>query len=185
MSDLDKKIASYYNSRKLSPEQLKGIVEPSQQKVGGVNWYRPLAYAASILLLITTVYLFYFLPNQQNSILEQFAEEVAYNHKKQKPPKFMTSDVAELNQILDKLDFNFELGNRILSQYKLIGGKYCSVDNRIAVQLRLEDKDGNWSTCYIFKKKEDFSFDKSIINDKTEVELWDKDDLIYAIASFR
>jgi len=184
MSDLDKKITSYYNSKKLSPEQLKGIVDPPQQKVERTNWYRPMAYAASVLLLIGIAYLFYFLPNNhQNDVLEKFAKEVAYNHKKQKPPEYKTSDVAELNQVLDKLNFDFELGNRILDQYKLLGGRYCSVDDRIAVQLRLEDHEGNWSTCYIFKKEEDFSFDRSIQKGKTTVELWDKDDLIYVIAS--
>lgn len=184
MSDLDKKIASYYNSKKLSTEQLKGIVDPPQQKSGRVRWYRPLAYAASLLLLIGTAYLFYFMPNNsQNLILEQFAEEVAYNHKKQSPPKFITADVGELNQELDKLNFNFELGNRILDNYTLIGGRYCSVDNRIAAQLSLKDKKGNPSTCYIFKKEEDFSFDRSIIKGKTTVDLWDKDDLIFVIAS--
>lgn len=184
MSDLDKNITSYYNSKKLSPEQLKGIVDPPKQKAGTIKSYRPLAFAASILLLIGTAYLFYFLPNnQQNNLLEKFAEEVAYNHKKQSPPKFMTADISELNQKLDKLNFNFELGNRILDKYTLLGGRYCSVDKRIAAQLRLEDDKGNWSSCYIFKKTEDFSFDRSFKSGKTEIEIWDQNGLIYVIAS--
>ena len=63
----------------------------------------------------------------------------------------------------------------------LVGGRYCSVDNRIAAQLKLEDCDGGFITCFLFKKKESFSFDETITKKHVEVELWDEDPLIVAV----
>ncbi len=186
MDDLDKRIKRVYLSKTLSEEQLEKIINQSQQKTKksfSVS-KKIIKYAAIALILTSTVYGLYFLPLQkENRILNEFATEIVFNHQKTLPVEFETNNIQHLSKKLNKLNFKISLPSRITDSLELKGGRYCSVDNRIAAQLKLKNEQGKLLTCYIFKKEEHFSFDKKISKENVWVQIWSSDGLIYALAS--
>ncbi|MBL4707698.1 MAG: hypothetical protein JKY48_04580 [Flavobacteriales bacterium] len=176
-------IKNNYNAQILSTEQLKRILDSS-----GVRHKRKfsfptqLKYAAIIILFLGSVFSIY-LSQRAYIIVHDFATEVAYNHEKKLPPEIQTNSVNQLNQELNKLNFKIVLPERITGTMTLIGGRYCSVDNRIAAQLKLENQNSEIVTCYVFRKEETFDFDQEIVNKNVKVTIWNSDHLIYAIAS--
>ena len=64
----------------------------------------------------------------------------------------------------------------------LVGEKYCSVDNRIAAQLKFINKTGQEETCYVFRNQEKFSFDEDIEKQGVVVTLWNTQKLVFALA---
>lgn len=186
MDDLDKKIKQAYRSKKLSEKQLSGIINQQAvaTKKSPLISKSLLKYAALFLVVLSTAFaLYYFLSPQENKILNQYAEEIAYNHKKGLPVEIETGNVAELNLELTKLNFELYLPPRITNAYELKGGRYCSVDNRIAAQLKLINQQDKVFTCYVFKKEESFNFDKEFSKKGVQVSLWNSSGLVYALAS--
>jgi len=185
MINLERKIKHAYNSKKLSSNQMESIQNASPVRYKKRDQIFSLfKYAALFLLILSGIYSIYLLPSQQqNKILNQFATEIAFNHNKNLPPEIKTNSISEINEKLNRLNFKIILPKKVTSHYKLIGGKYCSVKNRIAAQLKLESTDLKVVTCYIFKKEESFDFNTLINENNTQVLLWNSNDLIYAIAS--
>ena len=64
----------------------------------------------------------------------------------------------------------------------LVGARYCSVDNRIAAQLKFINKTGQEETCYVFRNQEKFSFDEDIEKQGGVVTLWNTQKLVFALA---
>lgn len=183
MEDLERKIKDCYYSKALSSKQLEAIVNTAGEKKKTRSFPPLLKYAAVLLVIIGSAYVFYFAPLQrQTHVLEGFAAEIAYNHTKKLPPAIKTNEVEKLNLELNELNFQIVLPDRITSSFTLLGGRYCSVNNRIAAQLKLKTKTQEIVTCYIFKKEERFNFDETIRQGNVKVEIWESDDLIYAIA---
>jgi hypothetical protein len=136
------------------------------------------------MIFIGILYSLFLLPKQQqNTIINRFANEIAFNHQKKLPSEIKTNSILELNKMMDKLDFEIVLPQKISTNLVLKGGRYCSVDNRVAAQLKLENKQGKRITCYVFKKNENFEFDKKILKDNIEVTFWNDDVLIFALAT--
>ncbi|WP_298514449.1 hypothetical protein [uncultured Kordia sp.] len=185
MEDLERKIKELYGTQSLSSEQLQRITSEKGKKTL-LKSLIVRKYAAVFLFMVmvsSSLYcLYFFSSNSQDNILHGFASEIAYNHQKKTPPKIKTNSVAELNAQLPDLNFKISLPARITDKFQLKGGHYCSVDNRIAAQLRFENEAKEKITCYVFKKEEDFNFDTAIAEKNTKVTLWDAGDLIYAIA---
>ena len=183
MEDLELIIKKNYDSNVLSSEQIKSITtQPRQSSKKTKSIYQRWVYAAAFILLLGCSYLL-FLKQQPEQIINDFASEVAYNHKKGSSSDIETNNIHELDKKLTRLDFQLVLPERITHSFKLLGGKHCSVDNRVAAQLKFESADSQIITCYVFKKTEAFHFDKEIIKDDVKVAIWDSEELIYALAS--
>ena len=180
----DKIIKAYYHSKRLSNDQIEQILNSTaKDKKSGGSVHIFMKYAAAFILLLGISYTVFYLPIQkQNVILEGFATEIAFNHTKNLPPEFLTANLTELKENLDQLDFDLRFPDKYFTDKQVIGARYCSVDNRIAAQLKLLGPEGKPETCYIFKKQEKFDFDREIDRGKTHVMLWHSDDLIFAIA---
>jgi hypothetical protein len=185
MKELERHIKKHYNSESLSKDQLNLIVNQSSSKRSLLRRLPNLVkYAAILVMVIGVVYSLFLLPkHKQTSIVTAFAEEIAFNHQKQLPPDLKTSNLFELNSKMSKLDFDLFLPKNITTNYKLQGGRYCSVGNRIAAQLKLKDSAGKMVTCYVFKKLENFNFEHQIISNSILVDIWDNGILIFAIAT--
>lgn len=185
MKEIEKQIKEFYSSESLSIEQLEAIESGSNKRnKRQVVIPNILKYAAVFIVFIGILYALFLLPKQrQNNIINEFAEEIAFNHLKKLPAEIKTDNVLMLNKKMDKLDFEIVLPQKISTNLVLKGGRYCSVDNRIAAQLKLENKQGNKVTCYVFKKNENFEFDNKIVKDDVEVTFWDDETLIFALAT--
>ncbi len=185
MEEIEKQVKEFYNSESLSIEQLEAIESSSNKKnKRQIVTSNILKYAAVFMVFIGILYALFLLPKQrQNSIINGFAEEIAFNHQKKLPAEIKTNNILELNEKMDKLDFEIVLPQKISTNLVLKGGRYCSVDNRIAAQLKLENKQGKKVTCYVFKKNENFEFDNKIVKDDVEVTFWNNEALIFALAT--
>ena len=75
---------------------------------------------------------------------KELIEEVAYNHNKNLNPEIVSSSVKEIRQYLTKLDFALVLSEALpTNEWELLGGRYCSIKNRLAAQLRLRNRKNN------------------------------------------
>ncbi len=184
MKKIEQQIKGFYNSKSLSDEQLELIKSQTHKKNNRLISIRKIMkYAAVILFFIITTFIYVQNKNNQNFILQEFANEIAFNHQKQLPSEIKTNNILELKNKMSKLNFDLYLPQKITSNLQLKGGRYCSVDNRIAAQLKFENKQGEIVTCYIFKKEEKFDINQKIEKNKNiEVDIWDDGTLIFALA---
>ncbi len=187
MSNIDSKIKSYYLSRKLTDEQLdiiKNTKIKSDRSHRSSNLSEILKYAAIFVLLVGTIYSIFLFPMyQKNALLNDYATEIAYNHRKNLPIEIISSDIEQIGAKMEKLNFTLEFPDSLQENYNLVGSRYCSVDNRIAAQLKLLGQNEQVATLFIFKKNKDLEFEiKTIVKNDVKVMLWESDDLIFALA---
>lgn len=181
MKSLDEKIKKYYTDKRLSEAQLKRITQSGKFKNSRKQSLLKYSAAASIVMLLC--YVFFVHPIvTENKIVRSYAKEIRYNHSKQSPMKIMTDDAEFLTSSLPKLNFNVSYGKRLETFGKLVGGKYCHVDDQIAAQLRIIDKADNPLTCYQFKQRHKINFDKIINIEGVDVHLWNQDSIVFAVA---
>lgn len=182
MEEIDNIIKEHYAGKSLSTQQLGQIVNALKP-----GWQTKQLFkyaAAALLLLCLTAALLMNRTISQHHLLKKYAEEVAFNHLKDLKSDIITADVAELNQKMSKLNFDIHLPEAVLNNYNLLGGRYCSLDKRIAAQLKLENKEvGDVATLYILNKKEDKDLDKSFLVDATNVQIWDEQSVLFVLAS--
>jgi len=108
-----------------------------------------LAVAASLLLILFGGGLFLLQPNPNADPSWLVAKEIAVNHNKHLAIEYPTGDYHALNRLMDKLDFSSVISKRLPSgQYRLLGGRYCSIQGQLALQLKLRDRAGNLYTLY-------------------------------------
>jgi len=183
MKKIEQQIKEFYNSNSLSHEQLELIKNQTHKKNNRLLSIRKvMRYVALIIFIFGTAFIYDHFKDSQSLILKDFAKEVSFNHQKQLPPEFKTNSILELNRKMIKLNFDLNLPQKITSNLQLKGGRYCSMDNRIAAQLKFENKQGKIVTCYVFKKEEKFDINKKIVDKNIEVHIWDNGTLIFALA---
>ena len=74
-----------------------------------------------------------------NPMIARIADEVVLNHLNLKPMEVETGDIIELRAYFNQLDFHLmETALVASADSKLIGGRYCSIQEGIAVQLRMQ-----------------------------------------------
>lgn len=120
---------------------------------GGVGqrvWMAVLASAALVALLVVP----WMRSSWQSQVsteqlASRVAEEIAMNHSKGLDVEYATGDLAELRRHMHKLDFALVDSQRLREQgLTLVGGRYCSIQGRLAAQLSLQTADGDAVTLY-------------------------------------
>lgn len=184
MKRIDEKIRAYYKGKSLTEDQIKRIVDGKQKANQKKSKRRFLKYAAGFLLLITSFFVYQNLFTSKERLLQKYGKEVAYNHSKKAESKIHSSNVKDLNEKMDKLDFEIHMPESVLKKYVLLGGKYCSVDKRLAAQLKLEEK-GNKSiaTLYVLKQLKNEDFNDQILIDSTNIQIWNEQSNLFVLAS--
>ncbi|PHS24327.1 MAG: hypothetical protein COA83_08040 [Methylophaga sp.] len=82
-------------------------------------------------------------------IQQRIALEVTANHLKIKNLDIETSSMNEVRNFFEGLDFPPYLSTRISARnLKLLGGRYCTLQGVIALQLRLQSPSGDIVTYY-------------------------------------
>ncbi len=75
--------------------------------------------------------------------------EVALNHSKQLAIEFPATDYDGLRSAMGKLDFVLvRPSDPAVAKLRVVGARYCSIQGRIAAQIRLEDERGRPHTLY-------------------------------------
>ncbi len=160
---LDEHLRRYYTNKKPSPQCLDRLVALAESTQTGepVSSQTPpatktrhatpvyLAIAVSLLLVLLGSGIFLLQKNDNTDPSWLVAKEIAVNHNKHLAIEFPTGDYHELNRLMDKLDFSGVISKRLApGEYRLLGGRYCSIQGQLALQLKLQDRAGNLYTLY-------------------------------------
>jgi len=87
--------------------------------------------------------------SSESNLFQRVAQEVALNHAKKFRSGFSVLDYAALGTAMDELDFELKLPLKLeRSVYKIQGERYCSIQGKIADQIKLLDEEGAISTLY-------------------------------------
>jgi len=180
-------IKEIYAELKLSPEQLRSLDSLRQNRAGkqGVHFFLKIsavAMAASVLIL--SLYLF----QGSESLTGKIVGEVAYNHNKNVQMEIKTASIDEVQNFLSKIDFTLIHSERLpLEQWQLLGGRYCSIQGRLAVQMKIRNKaDGKLKTLYQVPYPKELSHIKFVPMETyasgVKVRLWRERGLLLGLA---
>jgi|GEM_PF-4002369 len=182
MDELDKRIKSYYDGKSLSSDQIQQLTGGSK-KLSSLKMSRIMAYAASFLLLFTATFYFTNKASEKNRIQTSYAAEVVFNHKKDLQSDIQSSDVSVLNQEMEKLNFDLYLPKNVQGDYHLLGGRYCSIDDRMAAQLKLAHKEtAEVATLYVLAKEKKEKYSTELEVDDTSVTMWNDKSNLFVLA---
>ena len=180
MNPIDTQIKEYYQKQTLPEENLQAMQPPEDTpQPSQWPWLLPLAAAAVALMAI-----FFWKPS---SLPQAMAAEIAKNHTAQLPMDISSSDYQEVAAKLDRIKFSLTPPSGEFSrQFTLIGGRYCSIQNELAAQLRVqENATGKMHTLYITPLTDDFSTLKETTQaiKGVKVRLWKEGDRFFGLAS--
>ena len=118
-------------------------------QVAGSNSYRYAFQITAGLLLMLSLALTLKWFNQP-SLSQQIMDEIAYNHQQRMPIEVASASLAEVRNYLNKLNFPLIASNTLAKpNWQLLGGRYCSINGKIAAQLKLKNlSDNNVYTLY-------------------------------------
>tara|TARA_R110002072_G_scaffold1989_2_gene16359 strand:+ start:77589 stop:78158 length:570 start_codon:yes stop_codon:yes gene_type:complete len=171
----------HYESKNLSEDQLENLMNIQKEEVTDVAKNRKQYRLAYLLSAVATILIIFGL-NFNNFSHKSIPQEVAYNHLKQMPVEIKTNNISLVRTGLTKLDFNIIASHNMkLEGYELVGARYCSIQGRIAAQLRYQHKvTGKFSTLYQVSKDSNnqSSIDKVEFIDGVEVKGWSEKGLI-------
>ena len=164
---LKQDIKSYYTHKTLRPEKMNLLLQQielanaSQSKEQNhkklsiySNWASSrihlLAYGLTFTILVSISFLLtIWYPFDQQTFEQRVVEEIVMNHEKQLQPDFTTRSLDILANQMHKLDFKpQQLPNNMMLQNTLLGGRYCSIQGNIALQLKLRSPEGKLLTLY-------------------------------------
>lgn len=140
MPTIKESLNDYYKDYSLSEDQFEVLDRletehcPRSRLVSSRKglWVIP-ALAAGVLFVVLTA--------PENNSLEpgKIAGEIAYNHNKTLSLEFEGHSFNEIKPHFSKLDFNLvSSNNRLMKKARLLGGRYCSINNKLAAQIRLQ-----------------------------------------------
>ncbi|MBT3980842.1 MAG: hypothetical protein HOE90_05770 [Bacteriovoracaceae bacterium] len=139
MSSFKNQIKNYYQSKELSASQLERLQGKSSMS---------LLWSAGAGLAISCFALLIFFSTAK--IENQIVDEIVYNHGKNLSVEISSSDLIKIGKALPKLDFTLAQSSRLPpGKWKVLGARYCSIQGKIAAQLKLENiSNGHVYTLY-------------------------------------
>ena len=173
----ESRIRDHYDAQSMRPatlEELTALATP--------RWERAVLPAAIAAIVLVAVSLASSMADLTRSDLTgAIGAEIATNHRRDLDPEFRSSDIAVIAQHMDHLDFDLRAATSIAERgLQVVGARYCSVQGRIAAQLRLADG----GTLYVVR-----AFGRvregTQPHDDILVELWREGDLLIGLAGDR
>ena len=118
-------------------------------------WFTQRQHLITLTSLVASMALFFLVLNSHwfsdgnLDIQQRIALEVTANHLKIKKLDIETSSMNELQKYFEHMDFSPYFSTRInVKNLKLLGGRYCTLQGVIALQLRLQSPSGDIVTYY-------------------------------------
>ncbi len=186
--DLDNRLRDYYESIDLPPDvsgDLVSLIRHSNREDRRQLWWqRPLvAVAIFTICILSTVLLAQTYFDRQE--LERVAAEIALNHVRRFDTEFEAQSIAALTPEMTQLDFAPVHPQRMkYENYELLGARYCTINDSIAVQIHLEDEQDHEYTLYEFREAIDVAPGKSheYTFDEIHVTLWQEGEVVMGLA---
>jgi hypothetical protein len=154
-------LKSHYRGTHLSPSQLDALTvmlesrqppaaapmsvsrnRPSAGRLLGYGRHHPFATASALGLLVAVF--FYALLAGWGDVRQRVESEIAYNHLKEMSLEVHSDSIEEVAGYLSKLDFRLISSEALPSaDWILLGGRYCSINSRLAAQLKVRNRANN------------------------------------------
>ena len=177
-------LKKHFREHRLSAEQLEKL---NQVQIEGKreNWRgrRTLFAFAVILLIIVAVWR---LPSQ-TSLSSRIAAEIATNHLKRVPSEINSDSLQSVQEYLNRIDFALiESSQLTANRWKLLGGRYCSIQGKLAVQLKMRNKQDNllhtlYQVPFPITGIDEEHLPQEIFVDGAKVKLWREKDLLLGL----
>ncbi len=188
MIDIEEQLRFHYEGKKLSEERVESILSEARE-LRPLRFRLPLrllAAAAVVVVILTGVVLtIVFSPSA--GVASKLADEIAVHHLKGDEPTVKSSSYEVVQAALPRLSFSILPSSpRLLSDYDLLGAKYCSLRGHLVAQINLKDRQhGSTHTLYVMALTRDFRNVKheTFYRDGVIVELWTDDERIFGLAS--
>lgn len=191
---LKQMLADNISSKSLDKKQLSklnSLLEYKEQHISPKKLPAWSLMAAAVAAITITLFITYTTLQNNISIENKIALEVATNHIKLKPLEIKTSSLTDLRAYFTELDFS-PVASSALSMESLIGGRYCSIQGITAAQLRLQNKDSEtvqslYQTPFnkkIFNSIPDLSKNQQPVTVHAKgiaVEIWTEKGILFAL----
>jgi hypothetical protein len=181
MSQLDEQIRDHYLQQSLPERNLQGILT-GEEPVRSDAWRRLLPLAAALAALLVAAFFLW----KPADLTDAVVAEIAKNHNKQLAMEIKSGNHLEVQTKLDRIPFSLKLPEKeVLSEFTLVGGRYCSIQTELAAQLRLSDNDtGAPCTLYITKLTDSLGQLKPTTRTLkgVKVKLWSDDHRFFGLA---
>ncbi len=190
---IDEHVKGHYRSQLFDEKKLNKLLELGGVSETEISFHKPFlkpyfSWIASIIFMVVVFWgYFNFEQNQalKNNLTQLIAQEIALNHNKQLKLDFEAKDYESLNQVMAKLDFTISKSEyENLAGLEIVGARYCSIQGKIATQIRLKDKDGKYFTLYQTKLTDLLKKSPAAIQriQQVEVRQWQEGDLFFGLA---
>jgi len=188
MAELAEQLRNLYSGKRMSDDQVDAVlaaadaVRRSPRRLR--RWWAAAAAALALLLGAGSASLLVW---PRSGLAERVAEEIALHHLKNEPPQVTTPRYKQIQATLNRLTFTV-LPTRpcLLNHYEPIGGRYCSVQDNPAAQIKLKDlQKGDVHTLYVtdlipaFRRLDHITLYRSGVM----VEIWTEDNRLFALAT--
>ena len=186
LKDLTKK---HYEAYQLSPRQLDQLKATEQRFSGQINHtfiqnklFWPLsALVAGIFIVVFS------LPQQDDFSPDRIANEIAYNYNKTLSMEFKGNSIPEIREHFNKLDFNLvNSSNNRISNLRLVGGRYSSINKQLAAQLRLAKQKGHsqmiWYQIPLTSKKMKLNKEVEFYQNGVRIIMWTEKGVLHGLA---
>jgi len=181
----------HYQQQQLSKEQLEQLMALQKADTDNnaikniIRKSRP--YYALAASVIVAVFSFLFFNNNHNELADKVAREIAYNHSKRMELEVTSSELGSVKEQLSELDFNLIESDKTKNEkWQLLGGRYCSIQGKLAAQLRVkQDMSPAYHTYYQAIIPEGFELKDNSYStwvDGVHVELWVEDGVLLGLA---
>jgi anti-sigma factor RsiW len=181
MNPIDTQIKEYYQKQPLSEDQLRAL-RPPEDSPATRPWLLPFAAAATAAAVVLAIFIL-----KPVGLTEAVVTEIAKNHSAHHPMEIRSSDYGEVAAALDRIQFPLTPPDEeFRRQYTLVGGRYCSIRNKRAAQLRVrKNSTGQMHTLYITKLTDELRAlpETTRTIDGVQVRLWNDGKCLFGLAS--
>lgn len=190
-------LRQYYGEKQPSPAKLAYLVAMADMaseealKEGAVQRkplrgdVLPVLRPALVLSLALAAIIAFFFLRPMRDVTQQVAKEIVLNHNKRLALEFLSETYVDLGDQMSKLDFSLVRSKKIDAQsFRVIGGRYCSIQGDLAAQIKLQDEAGRIYTLYQTALTEDLL--KLEVGERQQdglkVKLWREAGLLFGLA---
>jgi len=149
---LDSEIRRHYSRKRLASTDVAELVRMARSPMGRLRHLAPRMAAAALMLFVSV-----FLINRFTDapvvaapeLATSIAKHVVFQHEESVPLTVRTENIQELTMELPRLNFTPAASMGVSAErYRLYGARYCHIEGKIAVHMRLMREDGQSVTLY-------------------------------------
>jgi anti-sigma factor RsiW len=186
--ELVRALKSFYGARSLPTTRVDFLLQAKKRVARPTRPWRsaPVLQIAALAVAVAILFLVAAREEHRLAIERAVCAEVVTNHMKHSPLEVISSHYSEVQSALSRLDFSIMPANSaILETYRLIGGRYCSIQGVPAAQLRVQDiRSGKECTLYAVKAAGNLREVTATVAtmDAIRVEIWRQDNVLFGLA---